>query len=293
MVLNTLDIRSSATFYKSQKDLDLALTATVEILKSASAYLPKESDGFFPISYICSTLKDKIPHLHYINRNHIVEFYFKDLVRKVQFKDETYIKYDTNTLVQPSEILHIGKPTSSLFPNQDDLKITLISAIHLLRDNTSGLEKTKDGYFNSGDVCAAIKKRMPFLCYIDHNFLVELFFKDNLRNIIFKDESLVKYKIKTYVNPPDILYFGTLSNLAEKMKGKGIFSSTKKYIKLYSSRESAEKFAKRFAIHSTDKISIMEIDAKKASEVGVRFSTYEEGEFIVSEVKKEFIKGVL
>lgn len=293
MVLNNLDIRSSSTFYKSQKDLDLALTATVEILKSASTYLPKESDGFFPISYICSTLKDKIPQLHYINRNHIIEFYFKDLVRKVQFKDEGYIKYETSSLVQPSEILHIGKPTSSLFTNQDDLKIALISVIHLLRDNTSNLAKNKEGYFNSGDVCASIKKRMPFLGYINHNFIVELFFKDSQRKIIFKDENLIKYKIKTYVNPPDVLYFGTLANLAEKMKGKGIFSSTKKYIKLYSSRESAEKFAKKFAIHNDDKVSVLEIDSKKASEVGVRFSTYEEGEFIVSEVKKEFIKGVL
>jgi RNA:NAD 2'-phosphotransferase (TPT1/KptA family) len=293
MILNNLDVRSSATFYKSQKDLDVALTATVEILKSASTYLPKESDGFFPISYICSTLKDKIPQLSYINRNHIVEFYFKDLVRKVQFKDVDYIKYETNRLVQSSEILHIGKPTTSLFMSQNDLNTALISIIHLLRDNIANLDKDNEDYYKSEDVCATVKKRMPFLSYMDQNHMVEMFFKDNQRKIIFKNESLIKYKIKTYMNPPDVLYFGTLTNLVEKMKDKGIFSNTKKYIKLYASKEDAEKFAKKFVAHGENKVSILEIDSKKAFDTGSRFSTYEDGEFIVSEVKKEFIKGVI
>lgn len=293
MILNNLDVRASATFYKSQKDLDIALTATVEILKSASTYLSKESDEFFPITYISSTIKDKIPQLYYINRNHIIEFYFKDLTRKIQFKDENYIKYETNSIVQSSEILHIGKPTATLFMNQSDLNTALICTVHLLRDNLASLNKDTEGYYKLNDVCDILKKRMPFLSYINQNHIVELFFKDRQRKIIFKNESLLKYKLKTYIDPPDVLYFGTLINLVPKMRDKGIFSSTKKYIKLYTCREDAEKFAKKFAIHSGDTISILEIDSKKACSMGSRFSTYEEGEFIVSEVKKEFIKNII
>jgi RNA:NAD 2'-phosphotransferase (TPT1/KptA family) len=90
-----------------------------------------------------------------------------------------------------------------------------------------------------------------------------------------------------------VLYFGTLSNLAEKMKEKGIYSNTKKYLKLYTSKESAKKFARKFAVNNDDNISTLEIDAKKAYDSGLRFSTYEEGEYIVSEVKKEFIRCVV
>ena len=77
------------------------------------------------------------------------------------------------------------------------------------------------------------------------------------------------------------------------MKDKGIFSSTKRYIKLYTTREGAENFATKFMTSKGDTLSVLAIDAKKAYESGVRFSTYSDGEFIVSEVKKEFIKGIL
>jgi len=290
MILSALDVRPSPTFYKSQKDLDTALMATVEILKSACSYLPKDSDGFFPMSYITSTLRDKLPSLYYLNNNHIVEFFFKDLIRKISFKDGDYIKYDTSLPVQSSEILHIGKPTASLFPNQNDLNMALITTVHMLRDNIYDLKKDTEDYFQVTDVCEALKRRMPFLSYMDRNYMVELFFKDKQRKIIFKNPTLIKYKFKLYISPPDILYFGTLTKLAEKMKNKGIFSSTKKYIKLYISKEDAENFAKKFAIHKDDSISVLGIDAKSAYDNGVRFSTYEEGEFIVSEVKKEYIK---
>jgi RNA:NAD 2'-phosphotransferase (TPT1/KptA family) len=293
MILNKLDIRSSPTFYKNQKDLDIALTTTVEILNSASNYLSKDSDGFFPLSYIISTLKDKIPSLFYINRNHIIEFYFKDLVRKISFKREDYIKYETNTPVQSSEILHIGKPTSTLYFNQSDLNASLISTVHLLRDNIANLNKSEDGYYKVDEVCDTIKKRMPFLSYMDKNFVVELFFKDIQRKIIFKDSNLIKYKLKLYIKPPDILYFGTLTNLALKMKDRGIYSNTKRYVKLYSSREGAENFAKKFASNKDDKISVLVVDAKQAYIKGLKFSTYEDGEYIISEVEKEYIKEIL
>lgn len=293
MILNAFDVRSSPTFYKSQKDLDMALTASVEILNSAYAYLPKDSDGFFPINYIISTLKDKIPALYYINKNHIIEFYFKDLVRKISFKGDDCIKYDTISQVQATEILHIGKPTSTLFPNQSDLDTTLIVSVHLLRNNIASLNKDTEGYFQVKDLCETIKKRMPFLSYITRNHIVELFFKDKHRKIIFKDPELIKYKLKVYLCPPDELYFGTLTNLANKMKDRGIFSNTKKYVKLYCSKDNAINFAKKFAIHKDDKISLLVIDAKKAYGDGLRFSTYEEGEYIITDVKKEYIKRVV
>jgi len=48
-----------------------------------------------------------------------------------------------------------------------------------------------------------------------------------------------------------------------------------------------------FLTQKDDTLSILEVDAKKAYTCGVRFSTYTEGEYIVAEVKKEYIKEIL
>jgi RNA:NAD 2'-phosphotransferase (TPT1/KptA family) len=295
MILSDLDTRSAPTFYKSQKDLDIAVSTAVEVIRSAETFLPKKSEGYFPITYICSAIKEKHPFLSYINRNHIVEFFFKDLVRKVSFKDEDYIQYECSKLVDPSEILHVGRPFNTLFSSLDDLNTTLITTVHLLRDNTANLSIDDSNYYLVDDVCKTLKKRMPFLSYIDKNHLLELFFKDKERKIIFKDQNLMKYKLKIYLEPPETLYFGTLTNLALKMKDKGIFSSTKKYVKLYADKEQAIAFAKKFILSDKDTVSVLVIEAKKAYETehNLRFSTYNPGEYIVTNIKKEYIKEIL
>jgi RNA:NAD 2'-phosphotransferase (TPT1/KptA family) len=245
------------------------------------------------IESICTFLKKTHRQLNYINRNHIIEFYFKDKVRKVSFKDEDSLKYEVKSFGQPSEIIHTEEITATLYNTESDLKSALITTVHLLRDNLAGLPRNKDGYYDINDICVTLKKRMPFLGYINRNHIIELFFKDKFRNIIFKDDIYLKYKIKVYMEPPEVLYFGTLTNLALKMKDKGIFSSTKRYIKLYTTIDGAKGFANKFLSNKDDTVSVIIIEAKKAYDKGLRFSTYCEGEFIVSEIRKEYIKEIL
>lgn len=284
--------RPTPTFYKTQSDLDMALISTTGFIMC----LPPRhlrTDGYTSTEFMCELLKEKHHQLSYVNRNHIVEFFFKDKVRKISFKNEDYLKYDTPSWAQPSDVLHTEEITATFYQSSNDLKAALITTVHLLRDNLAGLNRDKDEYYNIYDVCETLKKRMPFLHYIDRNHIVELFFKDKFRNIIFKDDTFLKYKLKVYLNPPEILYFGTLTNLALKMKDRGIFSSTKRYIKLYTTIEGAKNFANKFLSNKDDTISVIVIEAKKAYDKGVRFSTYCEGEFIVSEVKKEYIKEII
>ena len=286
-------VRPAPTFYKTQSDLDTALIATVGIFAVSPNTFTLDKEGYTSVDSICSILKQKHPQLNYINRNHIIEFFFKDKAREISFKNEDYIKYNVSIFAKLSEIIHTEEITASLFQNSNDLKSALIITVHLLRDNLASLPRDEGGYYHINDICEILKKRMPFLQYINKNHIVELFFKDKFRNIIFKNDTYLKYKLKVYKDPPEELFFGTLTNLALKMKDKGIFSSTKRYIKLYTTVEGAKNFATKFMTNKSDTLSVLTVDAKKAYDSGVRFSTYSEGEFIVAEVKKEFIKELL
>jgi RNA:NAD 2'-phosphotransferase (TPT1/KptA family) len=251
--------------------------------------LPQDKEGFYPIKFLCDLLKNQNPELHYINRNHIVEFFFKDLAREVQFKGANQIRYDTFKKVDENEILFDGQPLATLFHSPTDLSAALISAVHILKNKDPHVPFDLNGYCKVEELCVALKKRMPFLSYLDRNHIVELFFKDSQHKIVFNGQDLIKYKIKKVVEPPDVLYFGTLWNLARKMKDRGIFSSTKKYIKLYGSRDRALQYAAKFATQSKDKVVALNIDSKSAYQKGTRFSTYEDGEYIVSKIEKEHI----
>ncbi len=200
------------------------------------------------------------------------------------------MRYEAFKAVDPNEILSEGMPLATLFHSPTDLSSALIQSVHLLRNKAPGIACDANGYCKIADLCTALRARMPYLGYIDRNHIVELFFKDRQRKIIFSGPDLVKYKIKRMVEPPDILYFGTLRNLARKMKDRGIYSGTKRYIKLYVSEEKAARFASKFATQAKDRVMALPIDAKKAYAAGVRFSSYEDGEYVVSQVDKEYIR---
>lgn len=281
--------KSSPTLFKSEKDLRLALERIVEILLEEKAELPCDEEDFYPIKFLVDLLKNQCLKLHYINRNHIVELFFKDLAREIQFKGENQIRYDAFKPVDEKEILSEGQPLATLFKTPTDLSAALISTVHIFKNQGPNIPFDPNGYCTVTNLCAALKKRMPFLCYINRNHIVELFFKDSQHKIIFNGPDLLKYRVKKVTEPPDTLYFGTLWNLARKMKDRGIFSSTKKYIKLFESPKQAQSFATKFATQSKDKIVALEIDSKAAYERGARFFTYEDGEYIVSGIEKEHI----
>ena len=134
-----------------------------------------------------------------------------------------------------------------------------------------------------------VRGRYPELDYINRNHIVELYFKDRDHKILINGEDQIKFKIVTYVQPPDTLYFGTLEGLASRMLAGGIKSHTKKYIKLYETKEQAEEFAKKFASREEDKVVTLTVNAKKAFADGMKFSTYKPGEYIIVRVDRNYI----
>lgn len=183
-----------------------------------------------------------------------------------------------------------SRPSVTLYKNQKDLKNAITSVIEFLNpNNPENLTMDKDGFFSVLEVCEVLKEKHPELSYINRNHIIELFFKDRDRKILINEENQIKYKEIRYVQPPDVLYFGTLKNLSERMVSSGLKSKTKGYIKLYDTPEKAKNFASKFAVRDDDEVVVMEIDAAGAFSEGMKFSTYNEGEYIIVRVDRKFI----
>lgn len=177
----------------------------------------------------------------------------------------------------------------TLYRNHEDLKTGILAAIAVMTDKTNPLPKDNDGYYSINELCEAVKKRCPDLSYINNNHIVELYFKDRDRKILITGTDQIKYKDVRYVQPPDTLYFGTVTALVDKMLQYGIKSSTKGYIKLYNTVPGAINFAKKFSANEAP--VVLAINAAAAFSDGLKFSTFLDGEFIVVRVDKKYIIG--
>lgn len=180
------------------------------------------------------------------------------------------------------------RPLQTLFMSQEHLKSALKLTTDLL--NSSTIKKDTDGLCSIDELCEKLKSLDPHLYYINRNHVVELYFKDSERKIFICGYDGIKYKEIRYVQPPDILYFGTIERLVERMKKSGIKSMTKGYLKLYSTPEGAVEFAGKFVSNPADKIVVLAINAIAAFTSGMKFSTFKPNEYIVVRLDSKFIK---
>lgn len=176
--------------------------------------------------------------------------------------------------------------SSSLFPNFYEFKKALETCIEVLKD--SELEKDEDGFCNIDFFCQKLKEKDKSLSYITSSHIVELFIRDPKKRILMSKDSKVKYKNIKYVKPPELLFFGTTSNLLNKIKENGIKSTTKGYIKLFHSPAEALKYAEKFVTKDNQTVYLT-IKAVKAFEEGTRFSTFKEGIYITKIIDKKYI----
>lgn len=174
----------------------------------------------------------------------------------------------------------------TLFPSSKEAARALTLGIELLRGDK--LKKDEFGFCLIDDLCRKIIEIDNTLGYINRNHIIEFFFRDIDRKILISGVDQIKYKDIRYVCPPDILYFGTVSNLVSRMKEHGIRSNTKGYVKLYSSPEKACEFAKKFA-REGEETSAIKINARDAFSEGLKFSTFIQDEFIVVQITRKYI----
>jgi hypothetical protein len=181
------------------------------------------------------------------------------------------------------------KALLTLYMTQEDFNKALFSAIDIL---TKGdLPKNEAGFTSIDLLCEKIRGIHPSLSYLNRNHIVELYFKDRDRKIFISGLDEIKYKEVRYVQPPAVLYFGTLNKLSAKMQAYGIKSSTKGYLKLYDSVNAATDFARKFIRSPEDHVEVLEIRAMAAFTDGLKFSTFKSNEYIVVRIDKKYIVG--
>jgi RNA:NAD 2'-phosphotransferase (TPT1/KptA family) len=177
----------------------------------------------------------------------------------------------------------------TLYANQRDAKKALAIAIDIL--NESDLPQDDKEFVSIDALCEKIKNLNKGLDYINRNHIVELFFKDRNRRILIGGYDLIKYKQIKYVKPPDTLYFAALKWLSDKMTRNGIRSEARHYVKLYETVELATEKGQRLIKSDNDQLVLIKINAGKAFEEGLKFSTYETGEYIVIKINPRYILG--
>ena len=178
----------------------------------------------------------------------------------------------------------------TLYPTPKEVSKIMGVVIDLIKGGT--LFKDENGFCSIDEVCQVIKEGNPSLTYFNRNHIVELFFKDADKKILISGLDKIKYKEVKYVQPPKILYFGTVEGFVEKMVEHGIRSNTKGYIKLYDTEEKACSFAKKFMRDGEQTVAIV-IDADGAFSDGLKFSTFQDGEYIVVRLHRKYIRGVV
>lgn len=184
-----------------------------------------------------------------------------------------------------------GIRRATLYKTGNDLKRAITSTIDILTGKVPEVQADEHGYYQIDDICTYLRGAHPELDYINHNHIVELYFKDTNRKILINGFNRMKYKEIRYVKPPDTLYFGTVENLVPRMLHNGIHSSTKKYVKLHGSFEAATNFGQKFLQRENDEVAVLEIDAGAAFTDGMRFSVFEDDEYIIVRVDRKYIRG--
>lgn len=94
------------TLYPTPVESNRALALGVEILKNNE--IKKDELGFSLIEDLCNKIKEKDSSFKYLNRNHIIEFFFKDADKKILISGADHIRYKDIRYLQPPEFLYFG-----------------------------------------------------------------------------------------------------------------------------------------------------------------------------------------
>lgn len=94
------------TLFPTQKEANRALIVALDILKGDN--IKKDEQGFCLITDLCQAMINKDASFAYINRNHVIEFFFKDPDHKVIISGEDKIKYKVVRYVKPPKYLYFG-----------------------------------------------------------------------------------------------------------------------------------------------------------------------------------------
>jgi len=96
------------TLFRVQYQLEDTLNMAIKIMTTPDNGLEVDKDGYYNLDSLCAKIKEALPSLGYLNKNHIVELFFKDKSRRILINDVDGIKYKEIRYVQPPDTLYFG-----------------------------------------------------------------------------------------------------------------------------------------------------------------------------------------
>lgn len=183
----------------------------------------------------------------------------------------------------------------SLFKSMDDLRDvqrTLNAILQGGLQHLSWLTHGEDGLYPLQMVIRAIHDENTDLTYVSEHHLVEVYLRDRNGELVLSDESIGHVRTALVV-PPAKLYFGTTTIIADRAMRRGIIKGTKPMVTLLESFEDSMNSGDRFANIKEGEAAVLEIDAIKAYEDGIDFSSSGvQGVFLCEFVSHRYISAI-
>lgn len=174
------------TLYPTQKEASRALDIAVDLLKGDR--LKKDKEGFCLIEDLCKEITKINNSFGYMNRNHVIELFFRDPDRKILISGVDRIKYKEIRYVLPPDTLYFGTIDNFVGRMKE----------HGIRSNTKGYIKL---YENPQEACKFAEK---FVREGERTVALEIdskrAFSDGLKFSTFKEgEYIVVQLLSRYV----------------------------------------------------------------------------------------------
>ena len=207
------------------------------------------------------------------------------------FQANSTKSYDSNLM--PAKQTSGTFNPRTLFHSYEDYQEAERLLLGILEGKIGKIRRNNDGSIVYDDILDMLENENTYLSYLGYEHLVELFLKHNPQAFKLDGDLIVPFKacLSTKdVEPPEYLYFGTVSGVADKAANKGLSSKRHPYIILQSDFTVAEKTAESFGLESGDLPVVITIRALEAKKNGVEFLLgHREGQYMTEYVSRTYL----
>lgn len=195
-----------------------------------------------------------------------------------------------DTKLSPRPSLSISR---SMFPSFDSYKDAERLVLGIVEGKIGEPKREKDGSINYGEVLDVVDAENIDLKYMGYEHIVEIFLRHSPSIFALDGDNLISTRqlgAGNSIEPPELLYFGTVFGVAAQAYGKGLQSKRHPYVILQTSLEAATASANVFSQNTNDKAVVITVQAKQAYAKGVKFfQGNREGQIMTEYISRGFL----
>lgn len=181
----------------------------------------------------------------------------------------------------------------SMFPSYDSYMDAERLVLGIVEGKIGEPKREKDGSVNYGEILDVVDAENIDLKYMGYEHIVEIFLRHSPSVFALDGDNLVSTRpvgAGNNMEPPELLYFGTVFGVAAQAYGKGLQSKRHPYVILQTSLDAATASAKIFSQNTNDKAVVIVVQAKQAYAKGVKFlQGNREGQVMTEYISRGFL----